>query len=120
MPLRMKPPRSIVLAAVAAGFVLLLLYATFRSTPVDQGPDAEDRGMATDLCQHTVRERLAGARFPFSPNVKDLGGGRLQLSGSVDSGDGAQAERRNYECFVTRSSSTGAYVADSVEVWQSH
>ncbi|CAN5126185.1 hypothetical protein BH24GEM2_BH24GEM2_03850 [soil metagenome] len=38
----------------------------------------------------------------------------------MDSGSGMEVERRNYECFLSPQSSTGAYIADSVEVWKSH
>jgi hypothetical protein len=38
----------------------------------------------------------------------------------MDSGSGMEVERRNCECFLSPHSSTGAYIADSVEVWKSH
>lgn len=111
---------SYVWMAVATCFVLVLLYATLRSTPTPLGQSSDDRLAAVRECQSAVREDVADARFPTSPNVTDLGEGRLLLSGSVDSGSETQTVRRNYECYLSPDSSAGAYEADSVEVWQSH
>jgi hypothetical protein len=107
-------------AAVAVGFVLVLLYATFRYTPTPLGQSSELRLAAARECQRAVREGVPDARFPIGASVKGLDGGRLQLSGSVDSGRGSQTTRRNYDCFLSFSPSTGEFVTDSVEVWQSH
>lgn len=110
---------SYVVAALGFAFVLLLLYATLRSTdtPLEQPP--EDRKAAELACRTSVRTRVPHARFPLSASVERHGDGRLFLSGSVDAGTDGQIVRRNYECLLHQDSS-GAYVADSVFVWQSH
>ena len=108
-----------VVASTGLAFVLLLLYTTIRSTdtPLEQAP--EDREAAELACRTSVRSRVPQARFPFSANVGRHADGRLFLSGSVDAGAEGQMVRRNYECFLYQGPS-GAYVADSVVVWQSH
>ena len=107
------------IAGAGTGFLLLLLYTTLRttSTPLQQAP--EGRAAAQSVCQNSVRTNLPGARFPFGATVEDRGAGQLRLSGSVDAGSAGQTVRRNYECLVRRDGS-GAYVTDSVQVWQSH
>ncbi len=110
---------TLILAGLAICFVVVLVYATLSSTaPLRQA--REDHAAATRACQRAIRESVADARFPFAANVKDLSGGQLQLSGSMDSGSGMEVERRNYECFLSPHFSTGAYIPDSVEVWKSH
>ena len=104
---------------LAICFVAVLVYTTLSST-TPGGRSREDHAAATRECQRAIRELITDARFPFAANVKDLGGDRLQLSGSMDSGSGMEVERRNYECFLSPQSSTGAYTADSVQVWKSH
>lgn len=110
---------TLILAGLAIFFVIVLVYATLSSTtPLRQA--REDHAVATRACQRAIRETVADARFPFAANVKDLAAGQLQLSGSMDSGSGMEVERRNYQCFLSPHSGTGAYIADSVEVWKSH
>ncbi|CAN5826982.1 hypothetical protein BH23GEM5_BH23GEM5_23580 [soil metagenome] len=111
--------RTYILAGLVICFVLVLVYATLSST-TPLGQTRGDHAAATRECQRAIRESAADARFPFAAKVKDLSGDRLQLSGSMDSGSGMEVERRNYECFLSPQSSTGAYIADSVEVWKSH
>lgn len=106
--------------AAVIGFMLVLLYMTLRFTSTPLGDDRDEHAAATRACHRAIKESLAGARFPFAANVTDLQGGQVQLSGSVDSGSGLQAERRNYSCFLTYHSSAGEYVADSIDVWKSH
>ena len=110
---------SYAVAGMGLAFVLLLLYTTFHSTdtPLEQPP--EDREAAELACRTSVRTRVPHARFPFSASVERHGGGGLFLSGSVDAGTDGQIVRRNYECLLHQDPS-GAYVADSVVVWQSH
>ena len=100
-------------------FLVVLLYATLRSTstPLDQA--AEDRALAQDACRAGVRAKAPDARFPFDPSVEQQGPGRLRLSGSVDLGLEDQPIRRNYECML-RLNPSGTYTTDSVLVWQSH
>ncbi len=114
------PGRPYLLAIAAACFTLVLLYATLRSaaSPPDLSPEV--RRAAVLECEEAVREDIADARFPFDPDMSEAPGGGLLLSGSVDFGSGITATRRNYECFLRESPATGAYRADSVEVWQSH
>jgi hypothetical protein len=100
-------------------FVLLLLYTTMQSTDTPLDQPTEDREAAELACRTSVRSRLPQARFPFSANVERHEDGRLFLSGSVDAGTKGQIVRRNYECLLHQDSS-GAYVADSIVVWQSH
>jgi hypothetical protein len=107
-------------AGLAVSFVLLLLYTTIQSTPTPLGQAPEDRLAAASACRRAVGEGVPDARFPLSASVASLGDGRLHLSGSVDSGSGVQAVRRNYECFLRRDPVAGDYVADSIAVWQSH
>ena len=108
-----------ILAGLATCFVVVLVYATFSLTsPVGQAREAH--AAAGRECQRAIRESVPDARFPFAANVSALDGEELQLSGSMDSGTGIEVERRNYECFLRPHSGTGAYVADSVEVWKSH
>lgn len=108
-----------VVASPGLVFVFVLLYSTFRftDTPLEQPP--EDREAAELACHTSVQSRVPQARFPFSASVERRGDGRLFLSGSVDSGPEGQGVRRNYECLL-RQDPSGAYVADSVVVWQSH
>lgn len=106
-------------AGLASCFVAVLMYATLSST-TPGARSREDHAAAMRACQRAIRESFADARFPFAANVKDRGGDQLHLSGSMDSGSGIEVERRNYECFVRPHASTGAYIADSVEVWKSH
>jgi hypothetical protein len=101
-------------------FVALLLYTTIQSTTTPLGQAPEDRLAAANACQRAVGEDVPDARFPLAASVADLDGGRLHLSGSVDSGSGVQAVRRNYECFLRRDPVAREYVADSIVVWQSH
>ena len=110
---------TFVWAGLAICFVAVLVYATFSSTTVG-GRSSEDHAAATRACQRAIRESVADARFPFAANVKDFSGDQLHLSGSLDSGRGLEVERRNYKCFMSLHSSTGAYIPDSVEVWKSH
>lgn len=105
--------------ALGTCFLLVLLVVTLRSTPTPLDLTTEDRASAQRACRSSVRARLPGARFPHGANVGVREGGRLHLSGSVDAGSPTQAVRRNYECLLRRLDS-GAYVADSVLVWQSH
>ena len=106
------------LAGLAICFVAVLVYATLSTTP--GGWPREDHAAATRACQRAIRESVADARFPFAANVKEFGGDQLHLSGSMDSGSDREVERRNYACFLSLDSSTGAYIADSVELWKSH
>lgn len=110
--------RPFLLTLGIGAFVLLLLYTTLRSTSTALDRPQEEREQAQTACQNAVRERLPGARFPFTSNFEDLPEGQLRLSGSVDSGPSDQPVRQNYECFLHAGAS--GYVADSVEVWQSH
>jgi hypothetical protein len=110
---------SYVVASMGLAFVLLLLYTTFRSTDTPLELPPEDREAAELACRTSVRTRVPHARFPFSASVERHGDGRLFLSGSVDAGTDGQIVRRNYECLIHQDPS-GAYVADSVLVWQSH
>lgn len=96
-------------------FVLVLLYTTLRSTRTPLGQSEGEREAAQRTCQMLVRDRLPDARFPFAASVEVQGAERLRLSGSVDAG----ATRRNYDCLLRRDES-GAWVPDSVTVWQSH
>ena len=107
------------LAAVATSFLLVLLFATFRSTstPLQLAPEA--RESARRACYASVVARLPGARFPHDPSMETRPTGQLFLSGSVDAGGPSQSVRRNYECVLRRDPS-GAFVAESVSVWQSH
>ena len=106
-------------AGLAICFGAVLMVATFSST-TPGARSREDHAAATGACQRAIRESFADARFPFAAHVKDPGGDQLHLSGSMDSGAGIEVERRNYDCFVRPHASTGAYIADSVEVWKSH
>ena len=110
---------SYVVASIGLVFVLFLLYTTIRSTdtPLTQSP--EDREAAELACRASVQRRVAHARFPISPSVERHADGRLFVSGSVDAETDGQSVRRNYECLLHQEPS-GAYVADSVLVWQSH
>ena len=110
---------SYVVASTGLVFVLLVLYATIRSTDTPLDLPAEDREAAEHVCRTSVKSRVPQARFPFSANVESHEDGRLFLSGSVDAETEAQTVRRNYECLLHQDPS-GAYVADSVVVWQSH
>jgi hypothetical protein len=110
---------SYVIASLGLAFVLLLLYTTIRSTDTPLEQPTEAREAAELACRTSVRSRVPQARFPFSANVRLHEDGRLVLSGSVDAGTEAQIVRRNYECLLHQDPS-GAYVADSVVVWQSH
>jgi hypothetical protein len=107
-------------AGLAIGFVLVLVYVTIESTPFPRGEARAAHIVATRECQRAVRESVADARFPFGANVKKLHDGRLQLSGSMDSGNGMEAERRNYECLMSPHLGSDGYVADSVAIWKSH
>jgi hypothetical protein len=110
---------SRVVVSMGLAFVLLLLYTTIRSTDTPLGQPPEDREAAELACRTSVRSRVRQARFPFSANVARHADGRLFLSGSVDAGTEGQMVRRNYQCLLHQDPS-GAYVADSVVVWQSH
>lgn len=110
---------SYVVASMGLAFVLLLLYATIRSTDTPLGQPSGDREAAELACRASVRSLVPQARFPFSANIARRADGRLSLSGSVDAGTKGQMVRRNYECLLHQDPS-GAYVADSVVVWQSH
>ena len=117
-PARRNPPGEMRILFAVAGFtlfVVILLQVTLRSTrtPLQQ-PDA-DREAAQRTCRMLVRDRIPDARFPAAASVEAHGAERLRLSGSVDEG----ATRRNYQCLLRRDRS-GAYVPDSVVVWQSH
>ena len=111
--------RSYAIAGGVTAFLLLLLYTTLRSTSTPLQQASESRAAAQDVCRNSVRTRISEARFPFDANVEDRGAGQLRLSGSVDVGSTNQPVRQNYECLVRRDDS-GAYVTDSVQVWQSH
>lgn len=108
------------LVIAAACFAIVVIHTALRSAtnPPDLSP--EDRHVAVRECEDAVQGDIPDARFPFDPDVSEVAGGGLLLSGSVDSGSGITATRRNYECFLRKSSASGAYRADSVEVWQSH
>ena len=110
---------SYVVASVGSAFVLLLLYTTLRSTDTPLDQPAEDREAAELACRTSVGRRVPQARFPFSASVERQDDGRLLLSGSVDAETDGQMVRRNYECLL-RKDPSGAYVTDSVVVWQSH
>lgn len=105
---------------LAALFVLVLLYATVVSMP-EPPPSAEEHDAlrAEQACADAVRERVEGARFPFAANAAYLGEARYRLSGVVDAPRGGELVRRNYECVV-RYAPPGAYLTDSLRVWQSH
>jgi hypothetical protein len=107
--------RPLLAVAGLAFFVLILLFTTLRSTRTPLEQSAEDRAAAERTCQMLVRERIPKGRFPFAANVEVRGVDHLRLSGSVDEG----ATRRNYECLLRRTG-PGAYVSDSIMVWQSH
>jgi hypothetical protein len=107
--------RLLTAITVFALFVVVLLVATLRSTGTPLEQSAADREVAQRTCRTLVMAQFPDARFPFAANVEVQGVDRLRLSGSVDSG----ATRRNYECLLRRTES-GAYVSDSVVVWQSH
>jgi hypothetical protein len=96
-------------------FVLVLLIATLRSTGTPLEQSAAEREVAQRTCQALVRAQFPEARFPFAATMEVQAVDHLRLSGSVDSG----TTRRNYECLLRRTES-GAYVSDSVVVWQSH
>jgi hypothetical protein len=96
-------------------FVLVLLFATLRSTGTPLEQSAADREVAQHTCQTLVRAQFTEARFPFAANTEVQGEDHLRVSGNVDSG----ATRWNYECLLRRTES-GTYVSDSVVVWQSH
>ena len=110
---------SYVVVSMGLAFVLFMLYTTFRSTDTPLELSLEDREAAELACHTSVRNRVPNARFPFSASVERRGDERLFLSGSVDAGTDGQIVRRNYECILHQGP-TGAYVADSVLVWQSH
>ena len=107
------------IVGLGAVFIAILLFVTLRSTSTPLTSTPEDRSSARDACQRAVRTRVSDARFPHDANVQARDAGRLHLSGSVDGGNGGQAVRRNYECVLHRDGA-GAFVADSVRVWQSH
>ena len=110
----------LLLALLGLGlFFGILLFATFRSTSTPLRQSAADREVAQNLCRRSVRGQVPDARFPFDANVEQQPTGELRLSGSVDLGPEAEPIRRNYEC-VLRLDPSGAYVTDSVVVWQSH
>ena len=110
---------SYVVASTGLAFVLLLLYTTIRSTDTPLGQPPEDREAAELACRTSVSNRVPQAHFPFSADVERREDGRLFLTGSVDAEAEGQIVRRNYECLL-RQDASGAYVADSVVVWQSH
>ena len=108
---------------ILAGIVIvlvLLLFATLRTTSTPLGGRDDLVVAATQECQQAIRESVADARFPFQPNVSDREAGQLRLTGSVDSGSGPASERRNYVCYMSVDVERGEYAADSVEVWKSH
>ena len=107
-----------ILAGMAV--VVVLLYATLRTTSTPLGQDSNQLAAATSECQRAIREVVADARFPFQPNADDSRSGQLRLTGSMDSGSGAESERRNYICYLSVDAGRGEYAADSVEVWKSH
>ena len=112
--------RSHGFAGLGIGFVLVLLFVTLKSTPA---PLREGRGAlaeATRECQRSIQESVSDARFPFEPTMSDLQGDGILLSGTIDSGSGLQAERRNYSCYLSVRAESGSYVADSLEIWKSH
>lgn len=100
--------------------VVLLLQATLRTTSTPLGEDREDWLQATRECQRAIRESEVDARFPFEPNISDVEGNSVRLSGSMDSGSAPNIERRNYVCYLSADAEPGAYIADSVDVWKSH
>src|SRR5690606_4613219 len=72
-------------AGLAAGFVLLLLYATVVSLPSPPPTGVEhDAESAGHACAAAVRERVPDARFPFAANAAYLGEARYRLNGQVD------------------------------------
>lgn len=105
------------LVGLAAVFVGILLYTTLRSAP--PAPEGAAGVAAERLCEGAVRERVPSARFPIAANARDLGDRRYLLDGVVDSGPDDATVRQNYECLIRRDQA-GAYVTDSVRVWQSH
>ena len=102
---------------LAACFIGFLVYTTMASAP--PAPAERSGAAAERACERAVRDSVAEARFPIAANAADLGGGRYRLDGVVDAGAADQTVRRNYECVIRRDAA-GAYVADSVRVWQSH
>jgi hypothetical protein len=110
-------PARLAVAALAACFVGFLVYTTMASAP--PAPDAGSGDRAVTACEGAVRDSAADARFPIAANVADLGGGRYRLDGVIDAGPESAPVRRNYECVIRRDRA-GAYLADSVRVWQSH
>jgi hypothetical protein len=112
--------RPYVLAGVAGVFLLVLVFATLETSPTSEGPDRATLVDLTRECQRAIQESVPDARFPFEANVNDLRGDQVLLSGSVDSGSGLEAERRNYSCYMSVRAELGQFVADSVEVWRSH
>lgn len=114
------PRTPYILVGLALAFVAVLLYTTLRSASAVDGPGEAQLAAATRECRRAVRVSLADARFPFAANVRSGEDGRLELSGSVDSGRGHEAERRNYACFLSPSAPSGGYAADSVQLWKSH
>ncbi|MBW3628029.1 MAG: hypothetical protein KY464_01915 [Gemmatimonadetes bacterium] len=106
-----------VAAVLAACFVGVLVYTTMASAP--RAPSEQSGARAERACEQAVRDSVAAARFPIAANAADLGGGRYRLDGVVDAGASDQTVRQNYECLIRRDAA-GAYVADSVRVWQSH
>lgn len=112
--------RPYLVALAAAAFVVGLVYVTLRSASDPADLSREDRAAVLRTCQEAIREEIPDARFPFEPAVTAAPDGGVRLAGSVDSGDGITATRRNYECQVSTGSSSGGFRADSVRVWQSH
>ena len=109
-----------ILMTGGAAFVAILLYATLRTTSAPLGADREAGLAAQRECQRAIRATLADARFPFDATSTALADGAVRLSGSVDSGEPSDAQRRNYDCFMRLDAPAGTFVADSVHVWQSH
>ncbi|CAN5714546.1 hypothetical protein BH23GEM6_BH23GEM6_24410 [soil metagenome] len=105
---------------MAVFFVAILIHSTLGSTSTSRGHLREVDSAAASECRRAVREVVADGRFPFAANIEDLGEGRLQLSGTVDAGVGAESVRRNFECFLSHRSSSEEFRTDSVNVWQSH
>lgn len=108
---------KLVVVGLAAGFSLVLLYLTIRTSgSLDVSP--EDRAAAEVACQDAVRTTQPDARFPFDADVETQATSRIRLSGSVDVGPEDAPVRRNYECLMVAEGTT--FTVDSVLVWQSH
>jgi hypothetical protein len=109
---------TLLILAVVLAFAALVVLASTRSEP---GPGAGPaREAASDACQSAIRQRIPDARFPFPARYESIGENRVRISGTVDSGDAASGTRSNYICLMRRTGPNAPFVADSVDLWQSH